>query len=38
MGIEPAVNKPKLAELEKDVHPEKVLERIEQTESDIGKH
>lgn len=38
MGIEPAVNKPELAELEKDVDPEKVLERIEQTESDFGKH
>ena len=38
MGIEPAVNQPELAELEKDVDPEKVLERIEQTESDFGKH
>jgi uncharacterized membrane protein len=38
MGIEPAVNKPELAELEKDVDPEKVLERIQQTESDFGKH
>jgi uncharacterized membrane protein len=38
MGIEPAVNKPELAELEKDVDPEKVLERIEQTESDFGNH
>ena len=38
MGIEPAVNKPELAELEKDVDPEKVLERIEETESDFGKH
>jgi uncharacterized membrane protein len=38
MGIEPAVNKPELAELEKDVDPEKVLEKIEQTESDFGNH
>jgi uncharacterized membrane protein len=38
MGIEPSVNQPELAELEKDVDPEKVLERIEQTESDFGKH
>jgi uncharacterized membrane protein len=38
MGIEPAVNKPELAELEKDVDPEKVLERIEETESDFGNH
>jgi uncharacterized membrane protein len=38
MGIEPAVDKPELAELEKDVDPEKVLEKIEQTESDFGKH
>jgi uncharacterized membrane protein len=38
MGIEPPVNKPELAELEKDVDPEKVLERIEETESDFGKH
>jgi uncharacterized membrane protein len=38
MGIEPAVNKPELAELEKDVDPEKVLERIQQTESDFGQH
>jgi uncharacterized membrane protein len=38
MGIEQAVNKPELAELEKDVDPEKVLEKIEQTESDFGNH
>jgi hypothetical protein len=38
MGVEPAVDKPELAELEKDVDPEKVLEKIEQTESDFGNH
>jgi uncharacterized membrane protein len=38
MGIEPAINKPELAELEKDVDPEKVLEKIERTESDFGEH
>ena len=38
MGIEPAINHPELAELEKAVDPEKVLEKIEQTESDFGKH
>jgi hypothetical protein len=32
MGIEPAVDQPELAELEKDVDPEKVLDQIEQTE------
>ena len=38
MGIEPAVDQPELTELEKDVDPEKVLEKIQQTESDFGKH
>ncbi len=38
MGIEPAFNHPELAELEKDVDPEKVLEKIAETESNIGKH
>src|SRR5918993_4457823 len=35
MGVEPAVDKPELAELEKNVDPEKVLEKIEKTESDF---
>lgn len=38
MGIETTFNHPDLAELEKDVHPEKVLEKIEQTESSLEKH
>jgi uncharacterized membrane protein len=38
MAIEPAINKPELAELEKDVDPEKVLEKIERTESDFAEH
>jgi uncharacterized membrane protein len=38
MGIEPAVDQPELAELEKDVDPEKVLEKIEQTETNFEKH
>jgi uncharacterized membrane protein len=38
MGIETAANHPDLAELEKDVDPEKVLEKIEQTELNFEKH
>jgi len=38
MGIETAANNPELAELEKDVDPEKVLEKIEQTEAHFEKH
>jgi hypothetical protein len=37
MGIEPASDHPELAELEKDVDPEKVLEKIEETESNMNK-
>jgi hypothetical protein len=37
MGIEPVFDHPELAELEKDVDPEKVLEKIEQTESNVAK-
>jgi hypothetical protein len=37
MGIEAASDHPELAELEKDVDPEKVLEKIEETESNITK-
>ena len=38
MGVEPSVSHPELAELEKDVDPEKVLEKIQKTESNMGKH
>ena len=38
MGIETAVNHPELAELEKDVDPEKVLDKIQKTESTLEKH
>lgn len=38
MGVEPPVSHPELAELEKDVDPEKVLEKIENTESNMGKY
>lgn len=38
MGIETAATNPELAELEKDVDPEKVLEKIEQTEAHFDKH
>ncbi|HEX7228440.1 MAG TPA: hypothetical protein VF353_11760, partial [Candidatus Binatia bacterium] len=37
MGIEAASDHPELAELEKDVDPEKVLEKIEQSESNMTK-
>jgi len=37
VGIEAASNHPELAELEKDVDPEKVLEKIEETESNMTK-
>jgi uncharacterized membrane protein len=37
MGIEAASDHPELAELEKDVDPEKVLEKIEETESNMTK-
>jgi uncharacterized membrane protein len=33
MGVEPAINHPELAELEKDVDPERVLDQIEQRTS-----
>ena len=35
IGIEPASDHPELAELKKDVDPEKVLEKIEETESNM---
>jgi hypothetical protein len=38
MGIATAANHPELAELEKDVDPERVLEKIAETESNFGKH
>ena len=38
MGIEPAINHPELAELEKDVDPERVLDQIEQREPKVRKH
>ena len=38
MGIEPAINHPELAELERDVDPEKVLDKIEKTESNLERH
>lgn len=38
IGVEPAVNHPELAELEKDVDPEKVLDQIEQTEANKGDY
>ena len=37
MGIEPAINHPELAELAKDVDPERVLDQIEQRESNFQK-
>lgn len=38
MGIEPAIDHPELAELEKDVDPERVLDQIEQRESKLREH
>jgi uncharacterized membrane protein len=38
MGVEPSVSHPELAELEKDVDPEKVLDQIEQTECNNGDY
>ena len=38
IGIEPASDHPELAELKKDVDPEKVLEKIEETESNMSKN
>src|ERR671912_186758 len=38
IGIEPASDHPELAELKKDVDPEKVLEKIEETESNMNNN